>query len=222
MSIGESIGPLCEELLEDDVEHHLYGDNQAACRSFEDSTSNWRTRHLRMRATAGRERVQLGTWSVMHIPGQFQLADIATKPLPGARLAWLLQLMRVRPYEPDPNLSVPSAIPVGTGKSENQKGKTAKVTFKTPVEEKEKSPRSNGTPDSRLNKPLNVGEPCKSKDQTRELDVAQATATPGTANPVQVRLALITMIMASLLCQSKGSREMIVLEQENSSASRFA
>ena len=127
MNIGESIGPLCEELLEDDLEHHLYGDNQAACRSFEESAANWRTRHLRMRAAAGRERVQLGTRSVMHIPEEYQLADIATKPLPGSRLAWLLQLMGIKAYDPDnsctepnQNIPAPSAIPVGTGKKENK------------------------------------------------------------------------------------------------------
>ena len=100
MGVGESIGPLFEEMLELDLEYHLYGDNLAACRSFQDSACNWRSRHLRMRACSGRERIQSGSWFVMHMPGEYQVADVGTKPLAGSRIQALLQLVGIVTYKP--------------------------------------------------------------------------------------------------------------------------
>ena len=58
MTLAESVGPLFEEFLGMDLEYHLYGDNAAACCVFEESACNWRSRHLRIRAAAGRGRIQ--------------------------------------------------------------------------------------------------------------------------------------------------------------------
>ena len=285
MNIGESIGPFFEELLEDDLQHHLYGDNQAACRSFEDSATNWRTRHLKIRAAAGRERVQLGTWSVMHIPGQYQLADIATKPLAGPRLLWLLQLMNVTFYdhtatvftqpapsaipvgtgksepapsaipvgtgksepapsaipvgtgksEPAPSAipvgteksePAPSAIPVGTGKSENQ---TSKVEYKGEEGpcQGEFSPRhsSSSRPKVRLQKPSTTdsalkessGQPVTLATQIARESAEEAMVPAGAIQrPVQVRMALIAIILASLCYPTEGSRDVVFFEGGNS------
>ena len=107
MTLAESVGPLFEEFQGVDIEYHLYGDNAAACRAFEGSACNWRSRHLRIRAAAGRERIQVGTWHVMHISGEYQVADLATKPLSASRLEQLLSLMNVKRYQPT------TADPVG-------------------------------------------------------------------------------------------------------------
>ena len=113
MNIGESVGPVFEEILEMDLEYHLYGDNLAACRAFQDSACNWRSRHLRMRACAGRERIQAGHWFVMHMPGTFQVADLNTKPLSGSRIQALLPLMGIGLFKPPVNGSNSSTSPTG-------------------------------------------------------------------------------------------------------------
>ena len=230
MNIGESIGPFFEELLENDLQHHLYGDNQAACRSFEDSATNWRTRHLKIRAAAGRERVQLGTWSVMHISGQYQLADIATKPLAGPRLLWLLQLMNVRSYDYAATASAqpaPSAILVGAGKSENQMAKVDHKGDEGPCQGEVSSPRhsSSSRPEVRLQKPSTTdsalnessGQPVTPVAQIAREYAEEAMVPAGAIEKlVQVRMALIAIILASLRYSTEGSRDVVILEGGNS------
>ena len=96
VQLGESVQPLIDEMLEQDTIIALLGDNEASIRSFETAGSSWRNRHLRMRAVSGRERVQAGLLNVAHIPGEFQIADIGTKPLTRARMMQLLELVNVR------------------------------------------------------------------------------------------------------------------------------
>ena len=76
---AESIGGIIEELIESDITVSALCDNQAAVRSFAVGSLGWRNRHLRMRAAAGRERIDAGSLVVTYIPGSIQLADIATK-----------------------------------------------------------------------------------------------------------------------------------------------
>ena len=221
MNIGESIGPFFEELLEDDIQHHLYGDNQAACRSFEDSATNWRTRHLKIRAAAGRERVQLGTGSVMHLPGQYQLADIATKPLPGSRFLCLLQLMNVMPYDHTAIAQAsptPCAIPVGTGKRENQIAEVDRKGKEGP-RQGDVSPRQNSAPEPGWKEPCakgsslmeSSGQPVSPATRHARDEAELAVVQAG----LQVRMALIAIIIASL-CYPEGSRDVTILEGGNS------
>ena len=63
------------------------GDNQAGLRILEAPDGPWRTRHLRLRAHALRERVKWGAWKVIHIPGQHLVADFLTKPI-GVAARW--------------------------------------------------------------------------------------------------------------------------------------
>ena len=79
--LSESVQPLIDELLCEDSTLSLMGDNAAAVRSFEAAGSGWRNRHLRMRAAAGRERILPGLFRVAHLPGEYQVADLGTKPL---------------------------------------------------------------------------------------------------------------------------------------------
>ena len=81
VQLSEAVHPLIEELIENDTVVSLLGDNEAALRSFQSTPSGWRNRHLRMRALAGRERIDANLLKVSHIPGEVQLADIGTKPL---------------------------------------------------------------------------------------------------------------------------------------------
>ena len=93
---SESICPIVEELLQSDVVTSLLGDNSAALSAFNLTPSGWRSRHLRMRANAGRERIRAGTLTITYVPGELQVADIGTKALPGHKLLGLLELVNVR------------------------------------------------------------------------------------------------------------------------------
>ena len=96
IQLAESLQPLIDELLSDDSTLSLLGDNSAAVRAFDQVGSGWRNRHLRMRAVAGRERVEAGLLKVAHLPGEFQVADLGTKPLARGRMLQLLELVNVR------------------------------------------------------------------------------------------------------------------------------
>ena len=50
-----------------------------------------------MRAVAGRERVDAGLLRVTHLPGEYQVADLGTKPLGRPRIVQLLGLLNIRP-----------------------------------------------------------------------------------------------------------------------------
>ena len=93
---AESVGGIIEELTESDVTISALCDNQATVRSFAAGSLGWRSRHLRMRAAAGRERVENGSLVVTYVPGSIQLADLATKPLAKSRIFQLADLMGLR------------------------------------------------------------------------------------------------------------------------------
>ena len=98
IQLSESVQPLIDELLCEDSTLSLMGDNAAAVRSFEAAGSGWRNRHLRMRAAAGRARILAGLLRVAHLPGEYQVADLGTKPLSRARILQLLELINTRGF----------------------------------------------------------------------------------------------------------------------------
>ena len=87
--VGECVGPIIEELVQEDIVMSLLGDNSAALASYEQGSGTWRNRHLRMRASAGREKVAAGVLFPSHVPGHLQVADVGTKPLPAQKLLGL-------------------------------------------------------------------------------------------------------------------------------------
>ena len=101
IQISDSVAPVLKELLQIDLKASLLGDNVAAITSFHSNSSSWRNRHLRMRARAGRERVDSGDLTVSHVPGSLQVADVGTKPLPVGKLLDLLSIVNVRVSEGD-------------------------------------------------------------------------------------------------------------------------
>ena len=94
--LGEALQFVVEELLETSVHLALLGDNSASVRSFEIADASWRNRHLRLRAASGREKVDAGLLTVAHLPGEYQVADLGTKPLGRSRILQLLELANVR------------------------------------------------------------------------------------------------------------------------------
>ena len=93
---GESVSPIVEEFVEGDLGISLLGDNAAALTAFQPQAGSWRSRHLRMRAIAGRERIEAGSLTVNYVPGELQVADIGTKPLTSGKMLGLLDLVNVR------------------------------------------------------------------------------------------------------------------------------
>ena len=96
VQLAEAVQPLVDELVEQDSLVSLLADNEAAIRSFEASPAGWRNRHLRMRAHAGRERIAANLLKVSHLPGEYQVADLGTKPLSRIRIFRLLELINIR------------------------------------------------------------------------------------------------------------------------------
>lgn len=64
-------------------------DNTSAINTSNDLQSRARTKHIDTRTRWISEKVHDGTVRVSHVPGELQLADIFTKPLPRVRFQWL-------------------------------------------------------------------------------------------------------------------------------------
>ena len=96
VQMAESVQPLVDEVIADDSLIALQADNSAAVRAFESAPSGWRNRHLRMRAQAGREKIEHNRLKVGHLSGEHQVADLGTKPLSRPRILYLLELINVR------------------------------------------------------------------------------------------------------------------------------
>ena len=67
-------------------------DNTASI-AFIGGSSSQRTRHLKVRAYKIRQLIQSG-WEVKHCRGEYQRADLLTKPLPAARMRFLCDLLQ--------------------------------------------------------------------------------------------------------------------------------
>ena len=83
---------------EEDV---LLVDNKAATLILVQVSGSWRTRHLRVRASAFKQRVDLGQQKVCHVPGRSMLADLNTKSHPQARLIALRRMWSIEKMHQD-------------------------------------------------------------------------------------------------------------------------
>lgn len=88
----ENIGCLLDELTGEHVKRHLFVDNASAVAMITGGPGSWRTRHLKVRSAKIREQVENQELDVQHVGGLGQLADLATKMHPKARL-WELLLL---------------------------------------------------------------------------------------------------------------------------------
>ena len=80
-----SLEPLVVEIGGATPTLHMHSDSQAATAICSTPSSNWRTRHLRIRASYVREALESGRYSLHHISGNSMTADIGTKPLAATR-----------------------------------------------------------------------------------------------------------------------------------------
>ena len=88
----ESMAAIVDEALPGAFKRVLAVDNTSAVAMCNGGHGSQRTRHLKVRASFLRESVEQDRLRVRHTPGDVQLADMATKLLPRARLSQLLEL----------------------------------------------------------------------------------------------------------------------------------
>ncbi|CAE7215856.1 GIP [Symbiodinium sp. CCMP2592] len=70
-------------------------DNTAACGLATTAPGSWKTRHLKVKARHLRMETNEGRIVVTHTPGEVQVADMGTKPVPVSRLQDLRKLWRM-------------------------------------------------------------------------------------------------------------------------------
>ena len=93
-NMGDAVACLLDEIYPaGSYRKVLLNDNSAAIGVLAADTNSWRTRHLKIRAGALREKVALFQWEVMHLEGASNTADIGTKPLQAPRLDLLRGLL---------------------------------------------------------------------------------------------------------------------------------
>ena len=88
----QALEPLVRELEGSDLSLQMHSDSQAAIAICTTASSNWRTRHLRLRASYIsyiKEMLESGRYGLHHIKGESMKADIGTKPLPAPRFQQL-------------------------------------------------------------------------------------------------------------------------------------
>ena len=110
--MGDAVAALISELLGYEPDVQLLGDNQACISIISGPPTSWRSRHLRLRAAALRERLDNGSWTITHLPGQWLPADLLTKALSVARFQALLPLCGV--FLPKPVVNKLSVKPERT------------------------------------------------------------------------------------------------------------
>ena len=87
----ESVDALLEDFGERPSRRVIYVDNAAAITLATSEGGSWKTRHLKVRHRALRQRVEQGWVDVMFCPGDQQLADGLTKLLASQRMNMLME-----------------------------------------------------------------------------------------------------------------------------------
>ena len=95
MGGGESVHVIVQEVF-GDVGKRCWTDSQAAVALMCNEGGSWRTRHLKMRASAARSSIFNGDWTIQHKSGEELVADLGTKPLSHQRFEMLKEKMGMK------------------------------------------------------------------------------------------------------------------------------
>ncbi|CAE7359094.1 GIP, partial [Symbiodinium sp. CCMP2456] len=90
--LGLSTRGLLTELLGRELPLVVWADNLAAVALLTTSSGSWRTRHLRLRSNWVREMAKNQELAIKHVSGEFQRADLGTKPFTRERLRQLVAM----------------------------------------------------------------------------------------------------------------------------------
>ena len=83
---GRAQGYICQELWGSKPSLTVQNDNTAAISIVSGDSTNWRSRHLRIRSQVVRQAVRSGQLTLSHVPGEWNVSDAGTKSLPLPRL----------------------------------------------------------------------------------------------------------------------------------------
>ena len=92
----EVLEGLASELATVPLRKLLYSDSLGCVSLFSAPAGAWRTRHLRLKARAGREKLESQSFEMRHLSGKYMLADVATKALLGQRHRELVHLLEMK------------------------------------------------------------------------------------------------------------------------------
>ena len=92
---AEAVEALIGEIFPEPLVRSLFGDNSSAISIVSGPPTSWRSRHLRLRSQALRERVESGVWTVYHLSGLLMPADILTKAMAASKFVEMLPLLGV-------------------------------------------------------------------------------------------------------------------------------
>ena len=81
------------ELGYPDIQHLLRCDNSGTIDLVHNPRIGDRSKHIQVSYHFVRELVETGTLTVLHIPGEYNIADICTKALPGPRFTSLRDIV---------------------------------------------------------------------------------------------------------------------------------
>ncbi|CAE7357873.1 unnamed protein product, partial [Symbiodinium sp. CCMP2456] len=104
--LGLSTKGLIQELCQEDLPVNTLVDNTAAVTLLTTPSGSWRTRHLKLRYNWIKERMSTKEVLVSHVSGEFQHADLGTKPMTRDRMKHLISLWGMVDYADDTKVSV--------------------------------------------------------------------------------------------------------------------
>ena len=141
-----------DEEFEEDL---LCVDNKAATQILVQESGSWRTRHLRVRSSGLKQRVEAKKVRIAHVPGRSMLADLNTKSHPSARLVLLRTLWGIE--GPDEEIKkvqkvVVKALRVTQGST--ARGSNDPLPPERPANEELSSSTSSQSTEDRLNSTL--------------------------------------------------------------------
>ena len=96
----ESVDALLSDVGEQPLQRIIYVDNAAAITLATSEGGSWKTRHLKVRHRALRQRVESGWVDVVYCPGDQQLADGLTKILSSQRMNGMMEFWGLFEGEP--------------------------------------------------------------------------------------------------------------------------
>ena len=86
---GDAVRVVVEEAADLKARPTSFTDSSSAQSIVGGESGSWRTRHLRKRANALRQRVSSGDWVIRHMPGSLMPADAGTKVMAADRFHFL-------------------------------------------------------------------------------------------------------------------------------------
>ncbi|CAE7233580.1 RE1 [Symbiodinium sp. CCMP2592] len=107
---AEAVEALIGEIFPEPLTRSLFGDNSSAISIVSGPPTSWRSRHLRLRSHALRERIENGVWTVYHLSGLLMPADILTKAMTASKFGDMLPFLGVKNPSEDCRLRLAAVL----------------------------------------------------------------------------------------------------------------